>query len=713
MQSDNSVRELSSMRESENFLIEIIQEMEGGQRVPQWKESVTKDKGDYDVHAFLEHIKNVGYREMDSSRDSVLIVGHDGLVIHMGIYHAIATEKRAFIVQPKDVLATCQNLIEQTIDSITILGLYHDISYELLFSIQKLLGENHFETSLGLIVAETEVDLGYRIYKSAMTQLYPRKQDVLALTLTNETYEDYDDVSVFTAANLSYAALSSTLKERLRSFNIISHGRDDSVVVADALLCGRFSGDLPPLTAGRVPQCAHNHQCFRSGVQLIQVKDIDSQVVFLNSCLPFKLREGNFNQDYLLSHSLLRGKAAALIASPFIKEAQIYENMLFQHLLDTGKSLGEVTSLLNKTLLHNEVDFPQHFLHGDPKIRFKTKHSPASKVIWDGTGVLRVNGQEQRFMMIELPDSCFAEKVKNHLLQLTIVLKKKKTTYYNIIRVKNKSIIYVYAMDDLGDFSISFVPFVQEEKRTWKRLRALQTLTNLNINIPKLNSVIKEITSTLKHMSRLIGPATNEVMAAQKLHQRRKTVQELLTKCDRMLIEHVLEEIERKVIHFSDTYRDGTSTPYMYDQYKDCPYCAQKCLRLRFDHKIFESMERQILMCPVCGVVLDSPVQPIEITIDSSHEVKRGEPTNVQVKIENLGEECFAGFVGLRVIDGQRHGVAISPDVVPISIEPCSKLSCSFDVTVGRQATQHQHWFSSFIILDSEVYNARKNIWIK
>jgi hypothetical protein len=153
---------------------------------------------------------------------------------------------------------------------------------------------------------------------------------------------------------------------------VFTHGVSYDASLGDVALCGRPNRLLPLDRLHRVPSCLIDGHCFRieqpGGPRARLLASHTTPLVwFLNSCAAVPLSGHAFGTDASYTSELLAGAAVGVIGSYIVQVTSAERSRIFDGLLRTGLTLGEIAQAL--TELVAEAGFPSYLLLGSPDLR--------------------------------------------------------------------------------------------------------------------------------------------------------------------------------------------------------------------------------------------------------------------------------------------------------------------------------------------------------
>jgi hypothetical protein len=102
--------------------------------------------------------------------------------------------------------------------------------------------------------------------------------------------------------------------------SFLTHGRDDALHLHDTVVCAASPEQRsdPGPDADHRPVCAFTGRCFRSEIppeQILSAHALVVDTVFANACVSWRVADGLFPSEYLLSHGFMSGTAVGYVGS--------------------------------------------------------------------------------------------------------------------------------------------------------------------------------------------------------------------------------------------------------------------------------------------------------------------------------------------------------------------------------------------------------------
>jgi hypothetical protein len=279
------------------------------------------------------------------------------------------------IVQTWDEAARVLASEEPELTYIAVVGLTADFGENDIARLQQatwdLAGTLDIEAHIGFLMAPDLTGLAWMVAKTLAWpwRTAPENYSRNLFAATSSVKIPHAD-EVILKPEAVFDSLGSRLRnDRVGLLSLLSHGRDDVLHLHDAAICANTSGKLDPVPGENLPTCAYTGCCFRDEVapgHLIPADQVLADVIFANSCMGFRVRDGLFPERYLLVHGFHRGSAVGYIGSSALLNSMDKLNLLAAEALRAGASLGQSVSLVNDHLRYELSSTPRFTLMGAP-----------------------------------------------------------------------------------------------------------------------------------------------------------------------------------------------------------------------------------------------------------------------------------------------------------------------------------------------------------
>ncbi len=230
---------------------------------------------------------------------------------------------------------------------------------------------------LGFLTARDQESLTWLVAKSLLSSQVPGTGQILLLPeRAAKGVADVDMAWTQVEALCGKAAehaLDNLLQDgRPRALIAVeAHGRTDHLGIGNGIICGDRLAHLGyssgPEGAGRVPQCAFGHGCFKTGTR-VAISQLPAWALFLHSCTSLHIEADMYEESFLLAFAAVEGLARHVIGAirPMHDIGHAVE--MISALAAAGAPAGEAVRLLNVSYAQHRGEPAPYLLLGDPDL---------------------------------------------------------------------------------------------------------------------------------------------------------------------------------------------------------------------------------------------------------------------------------------------------------------------------------------------------------
>jgi hypothetical protein len=564
-------------------------------------------------------------------------------------------------------------------DCLILMGHEADIRLERVFRLMEL----RPRTDVGVMASRSARELSFLVVKTliyaqatggtdiCVAPLVPGDEAITSTSLT--VYPDRVPAPV------------ARLREPFRALSVCAHGNEDYVIAGpQQRFCGRRQSPLaevrePAVTrlgvTGTAPACIADGSCAFDGDELLSPHEVKAQAVLLNTCLSAKGSVSLFGSvnDFSVGQAFLDGWAAALLASPLLKESTLGENLLFHALVDSGATLGACARSVNDHMRQTGIDAPSVVLWGDPELRLAAPRAsqdwPRLEVQNDRSGwQLRIPAGAGLAGFAELdadqPHKLVPEVVSGDVGESLFWFRGRLPIGDGVLlmpldpghRVRN---------------DVSIVLRAAEHAATTRYLadsiRAVDRLRFLGVYADGHKGALRGTAQALPTLVRLEAEARLDLGLFTRFDKRRQPMIDELRESDSLVLNKLLKMTRRSEFHFVEGYRDIVETETRIAQ-DPCPYCGEVVLRYECRSLHDSEMCRYLDSCPVCGANQDVDRADVSFFVDCKTELISETDIPFSLELSNDSPQVISGLVG----GAFTHGVLDGLDVCLADSELCA-----------------------------------------
>lgn len=578
-------------------------------------------------------------------------------------------------------------------------------------------GPGRQSTQIGLMTARDPASLLRLIHRSAVLRKTGIPRDVLLATHAEELHELPDPAP----AGAAVLNREETLPDRIRGglgdqvgvLSLLAHGRDDILWFKSSLICGRARDTEFDGSFGGLPSCAHTGVCYQPRRLLLDPATLPAPVVFINSCAALKLSHSVFPMRYNVGLRFLDGHACALVASPLMTNGNLWQNLLFQFLLQSGRSLGETVRILNEATARSGLDFPGLHLVGDPELSMATDEAPAP--IWwlgrDPASPQRIDTGLRHFVEIALPATY-------HEVPFTVTaeekLPTKRTIYYAAARAGDTVRLFLFSLWPLPPaLTLTLHPgdVLTELRREYAQSQEiLQTAELMGIRDQNLDRLGPELRQSLRSVQSVAESQRYSLQDAATGLRRSRYVCSLKDRITETLLDWLLLHSTQHNLQLYETYRRAYSAGGWSWGPALCSACGEPVIRFHTRSNLAAARERKVELCPTCGIVHDSSCG-LRLAVTGNRQLPVGQAAPLTLVVTNKDSVHHSGRVGVAVVNGYYYGISVEPDRFEVQLPPGA--SVSFPIVVRTTETpMHHFWIRAFLLSDGHLVSAGDNLWV-
>ncbi|PSR24452.1 MAG: hypothetical protein C7B47_14760 [Sulfobacillus thermosulfidooxidans] len=444
---------------------------------------------------------------------------------------------------------------------------------------------------------------------------------------------------------------------------IISHGRDNNIYLADSTICGRAQHVQHPQNRDtHLPACYFGHPCYKDK-PLVMANELPVGVVFLNSCFGLKTQDATFHGDYALALGFIEGSSVThVVASDSMQPGHPWYNELFSRLFEEGWPIGRVVAEVNAFSARNRLDISRFNLLGDPRYCWILSGAP---------------------------------------------------TESNPSRDESRSIILNDVTNSSSQTSCDTANFESEAVALGRRIRALQGIPNLRLAIPEMPGRLVDLQRRFHHFSENYRASLYREVKEASITKSIRTLTKSCDILDQQVLDYLADKTNRHNFHLVENYREQTWVGS--ESETSCPGCGGWALaymvREYFDMNPF----RRLIDCPQCGVVQDTPPDPlVTVNIAFQSTIEKGATWAIAVTICSQAPWPIPVRVRACVSHGFRRGIqfTMNPDAVVVAAGSSQRVVASTTIPEGVDLREHNYWLRVYTMANSDLYFDHRNFWV-
>lgn len=634
-----------------------------------------------------------------------------------GVARYFARCKRASWVRADDL----DDETARAADCLILLGHEADVGLDRVFRLM----EQCPRTDVGVLAARSAAELSFLVVKTLVYGQVTGGDDIcLAPLLTGDQAIGSMPLTVYPD---QVPAPVTRLREPLRTLSICAHGNEDYVIAGpQQRFCGRRQASTAqePTTThlgvtGTAPACVADGTCAFEGDELLRPQQIRARAVLLNTCLSAKGSLSLFGgvNDFSVGQAFLDGWAAALLASPLLKESTLGENLLFHTLVDSGATLGECARALNEHMRSTGIDAPSVVLWGDPELRLAP---PRASADWprltaepDELGVrLRVPAGARPAGFVELdadqPAKLVPESVSGDVGDALFWFRGR-------LPVGEGVLLLPLDPGHRARTEVSIVLRAVEHATTTRSLadaiRSVDRLRFLGVYADAHKGGLRGSAQSLPTLVRLEAEARLDLGLFPRFDKRRQPVRDDLRESDSLVLNRLLKMTRRSEFHFVEGYRSIIENEARIAD-EPCPYCGEVVLRYECWSLHDPDMRRYLDSCPVCGANQDVDRPDVRLFVSCKTELLSHVDIPFSLELTNNSPQAIDGVIGGEFTHGVLDGLEVSLSESEVRARPGETATVEGSFRMNSPGNRHTKRLRLYVVTGGRVLFAGRSFGV-
>jgi hypothetical protein len=556
----------------------------------------------------------------------------------------------------------------------------------------------------GLVTGESRADVAWLIAKGATLARRSRPgEPSLRVWSALQSLEQHPGGRLLLADQSQAEVLIPLLTQNhWRDVSFLTHGRDDTIIFRDSVVCSTGPLRLDPGDQGlaRAPVCAFTGQCYRPDVEarnVIMAGQILADAVFANTCMSLRLAAGLFPARFLLPHGFVRGAAAGFIGSAQVVNGFAKLADIFHAGCAAGATLGEVVTVINDHLRYERLDLPYFTLLGLPWIRVADP-GPAA---WDRFDRIAVSGTSHWG-----PARATA---------LSLAARERGPAGAQVLVTSPRSAA-ITGRPEAGPDAGLDVPDLSAQARSLGRsMTSLDDVPHLGLRYSRHGNVANNIRAQVTSLASALSRAALAGDTA-RLRRRLDSVARAVDAAELGLAEAIIERGTSGHQTFNDLWGERFELDEPAVTGDECPYCGRLLVRQDASHSVFARLRRTGLVCPRCSMIQDidagSPVTAAGLGCAEAWPRDSIQSVRLTFQVDRLRTTRPAVAAAVFVANAARIGVGTAaPELVPVSPAGTGELTAPLAVT--GSARMHQEYVRGLIVAEGTIAIVSRPVWIR
>jgi hypothetical protein len=506
----------------------------------------------------------------------------------------------------------------------------------------------------------------------------------------------------------------------MRIFAATAHGMSDHVYLDSDYICGK-ARDPTQVPGGLafLPSCTEKpYDCmFRPHGHALPAYEIEAQHIFMNSCGSAQFEQGDFGPDFSIWYAAIEGHARSYVGTLRWKTGHGLEALLYRHLLNEGFPLGLAVAILNRVLPGCRIESgPVYCLLGDPLDRVKSEEPsrrvqelslPDSSIVFQGG-----------YARCVLGDSALSSAW--HAGRLLMHAGEPAPVYFGGVPALRGPAVHIFAVsqaDCNGDIAVRIGDYRPIAARVGDIQATLSKYLHPGLGIGGMypNSVRQgggeNIQNRILNINRLFGRSVTDPLSVPRLFRSYHRLERDVAEMDRATAMEILRRIKTSVYSISDYYRD-TFELVRVDSDRACPRCQAPVSRRVLRSLIDSSVERQELVCPLCGIIEDVPDERLTVCLDSADAVVPGEEFTASLTIINHDATPVHGYCVAGITRASQYRAAGPDSASSVQVAPADAGIIEFPLRFDRDTRRHLYTIKCALVVSGRIYVSRRPVGI-
>ena len=590
---------------------------------------------------------------------------------------------------------------------------------KLISLLSKEVGHSRWmEIPFGLMTGMTRDVLLFMMYKNLYfpTNLENKPLYLNAFALDRKQYND-QHVELITRDECDVEYISKLLSV-LREVTVFSgHGHEDcyflgrTSIFPAGLREGKIVSNDPDL-----PLSAYGRG--KENPNVVFTDQFRTKILFANTCCGIRTTNGLFPSQFGIGMNFLEGSPAAYISTFMVKGNSEHEPFLFSRLaMQKGMRIGEAVRVINNLLFQDTNDFPCYLLIGDPEITFQYPViAPVAGTLFveDGGKAIVIESESEGgyLISITLQNQSHASLLRSQRSRLKEVRFNGRVVKDDLRYFFHEQDVYLYSIKPMPAGKVQIVLELIENKELAsvhfdidKYSMRLEYLNAMKLFEQKYKGLAEEINNSIKAIGPLHQPSLYSLKQANRYSKLMSRITSNFQRLQESIIEMYLTKVDKGSWAFTEMYSDDflAISRKMLDQ--KCPYCSNELLQKRIVHPVYRQLQRELTICPRCGIIKDCPISSFLIHMRGSESVRQGETLTKTVTYENTTDSVQMVTIGLGI---ERTKLALYPFKVEKAIQtrviqPGETVNFRFDVKIHEECVAHSFYLKAFILSNLEI----------
>lgn len=246
------------------------------------------------------------------------------------------------------------------------------------------------------------------------------------------------------------------------------------------------------------------------------------------------------------------------------------------------------------------------------------------------------------------------------------------------------------------------------------RITALQQVPHLRLPVPQWSGRMLELERRFFHFIERYRATLHESEPVAAISHSLRSLARTCDLLDQQLLDYLLDKTNRHNFHFVENYREqmwvGTETT------TQCVGCGGWAMTYPLREYYTPEPFRQIVDCPQCGIVQETPPDPLVTTaLEFRSTIRKGQPWTVDIAVTSHADWPMPVRVVVGVAEGLRRAIQFIVEPSSAQLPPHETIHFTASSTIPLDAPalrEHNYWLRAYTVANSALYFDHRNFWV-
>ena len=584
-----------------------------------------------------------------------------------------------------------------------------------LEEIENIISMNPYSLNIGIIWGYDSNDLLYKLNKILLCS-NESCNHVVVVDRTDKKTEEISTTNhlhVYVPhANSDKNSFKQAISDKAEVLSFTGHGRDELLWLTKGVLCAgpkHLSGD-------KGPNCDVCGECFKPGVDIMKISDVNITNYFIQSCTGGNMTKTVFGQEYSLLNNFMDNSAVSYISTPFL--CNEFSSLIHYYAAKmlVGSTVGEIVRKINHYYYNYEVgNSNEFFLIGDPHHCIEKKYDEACFVLSDESEKMNVVLEEATALMSLKTKSVSFKEFYSFEKEVVIRNEKKQELFSYIYSDEDtdESTIEVFANGLLapGVYTISIKKRKSANICGFSDIAYIYEMGVMEQNSKRFFEESIKVAKNFYTIPKVL--LSNNSLIGSHVYSKYDKLINRLYQIDKQINNALWNKVHKSGLLFDELcMSEGFKNTNKMISDKKCPYCGGTVTEKNIIND-FNGVNRVHSFCYTCGLLGDRPLNTCvqaEFSPDSRCFNKKGE-NNVILNLINTGEKNICGVVSVAVVNGEKDNFTYLPKEEIVELASGEKRQLSYVIKQDESVASHCYWLTAILTFETEVQIVERNIF--